>query len=64
MHEFRSDPLAAMAERGMLADCSDASRLDSLLAGGKKISVYAGFDPTAGSLHAGLTTAIKGHDQT
>jgi tyrosyl-tRNA synthetase len=38
--------------RGLLADCTDLAALDQRLAAGP-ITLYAGFDPTADSLHVG-----------
>jgi tyrosyl-tRNA synthetase len=38
--------------RGLVADCTDAEELKKLLAAGP-IVLYAGFDPTADSLHVG-----------
>jgi len=41
-----------LAERGFVAQCTHPGELPKLLAE-KKVSFYAGFDPTADSLHAG-----------
>src|SRR3982074_3269628 len=38
--------------RGLLADCTDPTDLQKRLAAGP-ITLYAGFDPTADSLHVG-----------
>ena len=38
--------------RGLIADCTDKAELIKLL-GGKPVTLYCGFDPTADSLHAG-----------
>src|SRR2546427_4587382 len=38
--------------RGMIADCTDTERLQKRLQAGP-ITLYAGFDPTADSLHVG-----------
>src|SRR5262245_8864486 len=38
--------------RGLVADCTDAEELTKRLASGP-ITLYAGFDPTADSLHVG-----------
>src|SRR5690348_9635648 len=38
--------------RGLVSDCTDAAELDKRLAAGP-ITLYAGFDPTADSLHVG-----------
>lgn len=51
--KFTSAPLRELHCRGLIKDCSDLQTLDAVLASGKPISVYAGFDPTAGSLHVG-----------
>ncbi len=44
--------------RGLLADCTDAAELDKL--SGKPITLYAGFDPTADSLHVGNLVPLLG----
>src|SRR5436189_5410315 len=46
------DIIAELQWRGMLADCTDLEALSKRLANGP-ITVYAGFDPTADSLHVG-----------
>src|SRR6266404_1426840 len=38
--------------RGLVSDCTDRSELEKRLAAGP-ITLYAGFDPTADSLHVG-----------
>jgi tyrosyl-tRNA synthetase len=38
--------------RGLIADCTDRAELSKRL-GSSPVTVYAGFDPTADSLHAG-----------
>ena len=38
--------------RGLVSDCTDAAELNKRLAAGP-ITLYAGFDPTADSLHVG-----------
>jgi tyrosyl-tRNA synthetase len=48
-----SRPLRDLDRRGLIKDCSGLAELDGLLASGRRIAVYAGFDPTAGSLHVG-----------
>jgi tyrosyl-tRNA synthetase len=48
---FDSKPLQDLDGRGLIKDCSALAELDGLLASGRRISVYAGFDPTAPSLH-------------
>ncbi|MBV8189232.1 MAG: tyrosine--tRNA ligase [Alphaproteobacteria bacterium] len=52
MTDFRSDFMRIVHERGMVHQCSDAARLDELLAGGRR-TAYIGFDCTADSLHVG-----------
>ncbi|MSU62420.1 MAG: tyrosine--tRNA ligase [Pedosphaera sp.] len=44
--------------RGLVADCTDAAELDKLT--GKPITLYAGFDPTADSLHVGNLVPLLG----
>lgn len=45
--------------RGLLATCTDRNALDHLLATAAPVSAYAGYDPTATSLHVGnLVTTI------
>ena len=56
---FISEPLRELGSRGLLKDCSDLDGLDAVLATGQKISVYAGFDPTAASLHVGHLATLK-----
>jgi tyrosyl-tRNA synthetase len=52
MTGFRSDFMRIVHERGMVHQCSDAARLDELLATGTR-TAYIGFDCTADSLHVG-----------
>ena len=52
MTGFRSDFMRIVHERGMVHQCSDAARLDELLATGRR-TAYIGFDCTADSLHVG-----------
>jgi tyrosyl-tRNA synthetase len=52
MTDFRSDFMRIVHERGMVHQCSDAARLDELLATGRR-AAYIGFDCTADSLHIG-----------
>ncbi len=52
MSGFKSDFMRIVHERGMVHQCSDAARLDELLAGGAR-TAYIGFDCTADSLHVG-----------
>jgi tyrosyl-tRNA synthetase len=52
MTGFKSDFMRIVHERGMVHQCSDATRLDELLATGRR-TAYIGFDCTADSLHIG-----------
>ena len=52
MAGFQSDFMRIVHERGMVHQCSDAARLDALLASGVR-TAYIGFDCTANSLHVG-----------
>ena len=52
MAGFQSDFMRIVHERGMVHQCSDAARLDALLASGIR-TAYIGFDCTADSLHVG-----------
>ena len=52
MSGFKSDFMRIVHERGMVHQCSDAARLDELLATGAR-TAYIGFDCTADSLHVG-----------
>jgi tyrosyl-tRNA synthetase len=52
MATFKSDFMRIVHERGMVHQCSDAARLDELLATGVR-TAYIGFDCTADSLHVG-----------
>ncbi len=45
--------------RGLLADCTDAEELGKRL-GASPITLYAGFDPTADSLHVGNLVPLLG----
>ena len=45
--------------RGLMADCTDPDKLSSLL-GGAAMTLYAGFDPTADSLHVGNLVPLLG----
>ena len=56
MAGFKSDFMRIVHERGMVHQCSDAARLDELLASGIR-TAYIGFDCTADSLHVGLSAA-------
>ena len=52
MSGFKSDFMRIVHERGMVHQCSDATRLDELLSSGLR-TAYIGFDCTADSLHIG-----------
>ncbi|MFZ5779229.1 MAG: tyrosine--tRNA ligase [Pseudomonadota bacterium] len=52
MAAFKSDFMRIVHERGMVHQCSDAPKLDELLATGTR-TAYIGFDCTADSLHVG-----------
>ncbi|MCK5153969.1 MAG: tyrosine--tRNA ligase [Spirochaetales bacterium] len=47
-----SSGLEVLKERGFIKQCTDFDKLDKLMSE-KKISFYAGFDPTGKSLHVG-----------
>src|SRR4051812_22720136 len=57
MAAFKSDFMRIVHERGMVHQCSDAARLDELLATGRR-TAYIGFDCTADSLHVGSLLQI------
>ena len=57
MTAFKSDFMRIVHERGMIHQCSDAARLDELLASGVR-TAYIGFDCTADSLHVGSLLQI------
>ncbi|WP_421998084.1 tyrosine--tRNA ligase [Reyranella sp.] len=57
MTVFKSDFMRIVHERGMVHQCSDAARLDELLASGSR-TAYIGFDCTADSLHVGSLLQI------
>jgi tyrosyl-tRNA synthetase len=57
MAGFKSDFMRIVHERGMVHQCSDAARLDELLASGIR-TAYIGFDCTADSLHIGSLLQI------
>ncbi|MEL6205136.1 MAG: tyrosine--tRNA ligase [Pseudomonadota bacterium] len=48
----KSDFLAALIERGFLADCTDLQGLDEVLKA-EPVTAYIGYDATAASLHVG-----------
>src|SRR5438105_5219955 len=45
--------------RGLIADCTDAAELGKRISTGP-LTVYAGFDPTADSLHVGNLVPLLG----
>ncbi|MGE3309852.1 MAG: tyrosine--tRNA ligase [Limisphaerales bacterium] len=53
------DILADLQWRGLLADCTDPAALGKRLAEGP-VTLYAGFDPTADSLHVGNLVPLFG----
>jgi tyrosyl-tRNA synthetase len=57
MASFKSDFMRIVHERDMVHQCSDATRLDELLASGVR-TAYIGFDCTADSLHVGSLLQI------
>ncbi len=57
MTAFKSDFMRIVHERGMVHQCSDATRLDEQLASGVR-TAYIGFDCTADSLHVGSLLQI------
>lgn len=59
MRSFQSKLLRTLEGRGAIKDCSDLEGLDAMLASGQRISVYAGFDPTADSLHVGHLATLS-----
>ncbi|QCE33273.1 tyrosine--tRNA ligase [Acetobacteraceae bacterium] len=56
-YPFKSSFLKEAYLRGMIFDCTDLETLDNQMAEGK-IAAYAGFDPTADSLHVGNALSI------
>ena len=52
MSDSRDDALALLRERGFIQQVTDETALRSLLGAGQ-MTFYAGFDPTAASLHVG-----------
>ncbi len=57
MTTHRSEFIRTVVERGYLHQCTDLEGLD-LLASGKAVAAYIGFDCTAPSLHAGSLVSI------
>lgn len=56
-HNYKSDFLNILAQRGFIHQCSDFDTLDAKLMEGVQ-SAYIGFDATAESLHIGNLTGI------
>jgi tyrosyl-tRNA synthetase len=54
----KSEFLSTVTARGFVHQCTDEAALDALLAGGKPIAAYIGFDATADSLHVGSLVQI------
>lgn len=54
---FASPLLQDLQARGLIAQTTDAAELDTLLQNGP-ITLYAGFDPTADSLHVGSLVPV------
>ncbi|WP_274423971.1 tyrosine--tRNA ligase [Chelativorans sp. YIM 93263] len=57
MPEFKSDFLRVLSERGFIHQTSDDAGLDEIFSR-ETVTAYAGFDPTAASLHVGHLTLI------
>ena len=58
IHKFKSPILKFLQERGYIYQIIDPEKLDEILSSQPKISVYAGFDLTASSLHIGSLIPI------
>lgn len=56
---MKSKLINHLQERDLIKDCTNLEGLDEMLANGKKLAVYAGFDPTAQSLHVGHLTTLR-----
>ena len=54
----KSQFLGTIIERGFVHQCTDEVGLDALLAAGKPVAAYIGFDCTADSLHVGSLIPI------
>jgi tyrosyl-tRNA synthetase len=54
----KSEFLSTVTARGFVHQCTDEAGLDALLAAGKPIAAYIGFDATADSLHVGSLVQI------
>src|SRR5215471_12549976 len=55
----RMNILEELQWRGLLADCTDSAELTKRVSAGP-ITLYAGFDPTADSLHVGNLVPLLG----
>lgn len=55
---LHSPLLRDLHARGLIKDINDLDGLDRILASGRKIAVFAGFDCTATSLHVGSLTPL------
>jgi tyrosyl-tRNA synthetase len=58
MSSLKSQFLATVTERGFVHQCTDVEALDAVLATGKPVTAYIGFDCTANSLHVGSLVQI------
>ncbi|QED23140.1 tyrosine--tRNA ligase [Candidatus Deianiraea vastatrix] len=57
--KYKSDLLNELCDRGIVKEFINLAKLDERLAGGDKICLYAGFDLTSDSLHAGNLVVLK-----
>jgi len=57
--DFKSKLLQELVERGIIKDIIHPEKLEEKLLNNEKICLYAGFDMTADSLHAGNLVVIK-----
>ncbi len=55
---YRSAFLETVTRRGFVHQCTDEAALDALLAAGRPVAAYIGFDCTADSLHVGSLVPI------
>jgi tyrosyl-tRNA synthetase len=56
-HNFKSETLKILSERGFVNQCTGLAELDEALASGS-VTAYCGYDPTAPSLHIGHLITI------
>jgi len=56
---FKSALMQEIDRRGLLHSCTAPQDLDALLADGERLTVYAGFDCTADSLHVGNLVTLR-----